>query len=464
MECYPAAKTGGLGDVVGALPKYLNASGQSSAVVIPYYNNNWIRERSMEIEFAGQFDLDAERIGFQILKMEEDLPGFPLYFVHIPGKLNRPNPYGYHDDIRRYLSFQRAILDWILSFEDKPDIIHCHDHHSALIPFMLKCCHKYKPISRLPSVFTIHNAAYQGAMDWGNVRLIPTFDAGNLGLLDWNHAINPMASAIKCAWAVTTVSPSYMQSLFSQSHGLEWLLNNERDKCTGILNGIDTGTWDPSSDPMIRYHLKKDKHAFKRNNKRWLCEQLDLDPTKPLFVFIGRMAYEKGADFLPGAIGEFLSRWPENQFIILGSGSSSIEWQYKALEQHFHEKVRTFLEFNERLAHQLYASADFLLMPSRVEPCGLNQMYCMRYGGVPVVRAVGGLIDSVEPLENDSGNGYLFLELENHQLMYALDAAEQLFHDNNRMKQVRIRNMEKDFSWERSVNQYIDVYEFLQQP
>lgn len=461
MECYPAAKTGGLGDVVGALPKYLSAAGVLSAVVMPYYDRPWIRSKEMELQYAGDLDLDGEWIHFEILKMKEDLLGFPLYFAQIPGKVDRPEPYGYHDDHRRQMSFQRAVLDWLLDFKELPDVIHCHDHHTGFIPFMMQFCHKYEPLRSLPSVYTIHNAAYQGALTRDQIRLFPFFDAYHLGMMEWANALNPMASAVKCSWKVTTVSPSYMESLRINGHGLEWLFNNERGKCLGILNGIDNEVWDPASDPYLKYHLKKDQNAFKRNNKKFVCENLDLDPTLPLFVFIGRLAYEKGADFLPGALRAYMRHNSPVQFVMLGSGDSAIEWEFKSMEHEFPKTVRCFVEYNEHLAHQLYASADFLLMPSRVEPCGLNQMYAMRYGTVPIVRAVGGLIDSVIPLEGDSGNGYLFLDLEDIQLMYALHAAENLFQDKKRHREVRKRNMERNFSWEESAGRYIEVYESI---
>ncbi len=249
-ECFPVAKVGGLADVVGALPKYQNKKGVNSKVIMPYYETEYTKNKKFDEVGDGIINLGDLFYNFQILKLKANL-GFELFVVKISGLLDRENVYGYNDDSERFLSFQIAVLDWILGSEVKPDIFHCHDHHSGLIPFMLSNSTKYRKIKNIPTIFTIHNAQYQGQFSHDKVNYIPQFDFSNIGLLDWDGQINPLATAIKCAWRITTVSHSYMEELQNNANGLESLLRHESAKCSGILNGIDTKVWNPSTDKNI---------------------------------------------------------------------------------------------------------------------------------------------------------------------------------------------------------------------
>ena len=249
-ECFPVAKVGGLADVVGALPKYQNKKGVNSKVIMPYYENEYTQNNKFDEVADGIINLGDLFYNFHILKLKTNL-GFELFMVKISGLLDRENVYGYNDDSERFMSFQIAVLDWILRSQEKPDIIHCHDHHSGLVPFMLSNSVKYRKIKDIPTIFTIHNAQYQGLFDHDKMIYIPQFDFSKIGLLDWDGQINPMASAIKCAWKITTVSPEYMEELKINAKGLEGLLRHESAKCSGILNGIDTKVWNPETDHQL---------------------------------------------------------------------------------------------------------------------------------------------------------------------------------------------------------------------
>lgn len=458
FECYPYAKVGGMADVVGALPKYLNQLGVEASVVIPRYRKDW-DSLGLKAVFRGGFHLDWEYVSFTVLRSADDVSGFRVYAIDIPGKFDRPDVYGYEDEISRSVSFQRALLTWLRDGDTKVDVLHCHDHHVGLVPFMAKYCMEFSPLRGLPTVFTVHNGAYQGAFPWSLSKLLPAFPAELGGLMEWGGAINALASAIKCCWKYTTVSEGYLYELMHDGHGLGSLYGTEWSKAVGILNGIDTEVWNPKTDPMIEVKMRgKQIDTFKKKNKEAYCEAAGINPEYPLYVFIGRFAYEKGADLLPSFAGDFLHQYPDVSFVFLGSGDGQTENHVRRLEHYYRDRVRAHIMYSEKLAHQLYASCDFLIMPSRVEPCGLNQMYTMRYGGIPIVHGIGGLRDTVMPLTDDSGNGYLFNELAPHAVVPLLAAARNMYRHKDTLTEIRKRNIGVDFSWEQSGKQYIDAY------
>ncbi len=462
-ECYPVAKAGGLGDVVGALPKYLNNQGHIAKVVMPMYRTRFLYTNKWEVVHKGFTNLGNWGFEFTVIKETENVLGFDLYLVDINGLLDREKVYGYDDDAERFTAFQICVLDWVSQWQHQPDVIHVHDHHAALIPFMIKYCYKYAAIRNIPTVLTIHNAQYQGWLGWENSRFIPAWDTWQWGMLDWNNTINPLASAIKCADKVTTVSPSYLDELKYMSNGLEALFEYEKGKCVGILNGIDVDVWDPSHDSYLDHHYSiKDEEAGKAKNKMELCERFGLDFEKPLIVFIGRLVGEKGAELLPQVIGDsFYYVGRRMNFLILGSGFPEVEAGLNALKPLSQFDYNVFIGYNEKLSHLMYAGADFLLMPSRVEPCGLNQMYSMRYGTVPMVRRIGGLKDTVKDFGEPGGYGICYDQTAVGDITHGVWRAVDLYHDKARMKQIRQKMMGLDFSWESSVEKYIEVYSSL---
>jgi len=463
-ECYPVAKAGGLGDVVGALPKYQTAMGHTAKVVMPMYRTKFLYQNDWVIDFKGNANLGNWWFSFTVIKEKTNKLGFDLYLVDINGLLDREKVYGYDDDTERFTAFQIAVVNWISRWQHKPDIIHCHDHHTGLIPFMVKYCYDYNKLADVPTVFTIHNAQYQGWMSWSKSTYIPRWDSWKHGLLEWKNNINPLASAVKNAWKVTTVSYSYLDELRYNSNGLEALFEYEKGKCVGILNGIDADVWDPSADTYIENNFTRETVAEgKLKNKQLLCERFGLDINKPLIVFIGRLVGEKAADILPDAIVSSMYNLNNAvNFLILGSGEPQVEWRLSQLAPHYPGNYNVFIGYNEALSHLMYAGADFLLMPSRVEPCGLNQMYAMQYGTVPMVRSTGGLKDTVVDMGDFEGWGIRFNNATAGDVTHAIQRASTLFKDNQvHLNWMRQRMMKIDNSWENATKQYINVYKEL---
>lgn len=459
-ECYPIAKVGGLGDVVGALPKYQNKLGHVAKVVMPAYNTKFMIENEFEVVYDGWGKLGFHNFPVRIFREKTNKLGFDLFLVHIAGLMDRDKVYGYGDDTERFIAFQIAVLDWMAQWEHRPDVVHCHDHHTGLVPFMMAYCQQFTKLRNVPTVLTIHNAQYQGQFGWDKLHYIPGFDTWKSGQLDWRGAINPLASAIKCAWRVTTVSPSYLDEISFRANGLEDLLAQERGKSVGILNGIDNEVWDPSSDPMLDAKFEiKTVETGKKANKDALCRVFELNPDKPLFTFIGRLVGEKGADLLPDIFYNVLHESNgEINVLVLGSGDPQVEGRLSYLKQSFAGSYNVFIGYNEQLSHQIYAGADFLLMPSRVEPCGLNQMYALRYGTVPIVRRIGGLKDTVVDI-GDDGFGICHDQTSVWDVTHAIGRARGLYNDKKRTKEIRKFIMQLDHSWDRAAQEYIDLYQ-----
>lgn len=469
-ECYPAAKTGGLGDVVGSLPKYMTQAGVLTAAIIPKYSVKWIKHQDWVTVYGGSVWVNWKQWHFRVQQQAGNTLGYPLFVVDIPGLHDRPGIYNdpsgapYHDEIERYVAFQQAVLDWLLSFpwQERPRVLHCHDHHTALIPWMIKHCPAWHQLAPIPTMFTIHNGQYQGAFGWNNSHFLPPYEAVAKGLLDWQGVINPMAAAIKTAWAVSTVSKSYLFELHQNSMGLESLFRQEWQKEHGIVNGIDAEIWDPATDPMIKYQLEGDNIAkFKAKNKRALCEWFGFPYDAPLISFIGRMVGEKGVDLLPDAYRRFIHSGARSSFLVLGTGDTWTQNQFRAMAHQFPGRFNAVIDYNESLSHQIYAGSDFLIMPSRVEPCGLNQMYAMRYGTIPIVRSVGGLKDTVPDIgePDGAGRGIRFDHFSLEDVSYAIYRAVSMWHnDPGIVTHLRERIMDVDFSWEKTIGQYFAVY------
>lgn len=462
-ECYPVAKVGGLGDVVGALPKYQNLAGMQAAVVLPHYDRKFVRENEFDVVFRASNRLGNTRHEFEIWKEKTDKLGFELYLVHIPGLLDREEVYSYPDEREQFIAYQLCFLDWITWSQQTPDIIHCHDHHTGLVPFLLQHSALYRRLSKTPTVFTIHNGQYHGAFGWEKFYYLPEIDPSTLGLLDWSGGINPLAAAIKCCDHYTTVSPSYLDELSHQSNGLESLFVMERAKGSGIINGIDTEVWNPKTDAALAAHYSIDTvDDGKQQNKAALCSRFGLSPELPLVTFIGRLVVEKGADLLPEAFAEALAEYAGKlNILLLGTGDKDIEQDLKALEQEFPDNYKAYIGYNEELAHLIYAGSDFLLMPSRVEPCGLNQLYALRYGTMPVVHTTGGLKDTVVDFGDDGGYGICFAQNTVTDIVTSVRRANVLFENTEHLQLLLKRMMSLDFSWDKSAKQYIQLYESL---
>lgn len=459
-ECYPVAKAGGLGDVVGALPKYQNQLGHIAKVVMPMYRTKFLYNNEWDTVHKGYTHLGNWWFNYTVIKEKTNKLGFDLYLVDIYGLLDREKIYGYGDDTERFTAFQVAVVDWLAAWKHHPDIVHVHDHHTALIPFMLQYCYAYRHLGHIRTVLTIHNAQYQGWMGWDKSHFIPAWDSWKSGMLEWNKTINPLASGIKCAWKVTTVSPTYLAEMRQNANGLEALLEYEKGKCSGILNGIDNVVWDPATDTYLSEHYTPDTvEEGKQRNKQLLCQQYNLDPKKPLITFIGRLVGEKGADLLPQAIEDsFYYIGRKMNFLILGSGFPEVESRLLAMKGLSRGDYSVHIGYDEGLSHLMYAGADFILMPSRVEPCGLNQLYALRYGTIPVVRNTGGLHDTVMDYGDKSGYGIRFNQASVGDMTHGIFRAVELYQQPQKMQEIRKRIPLLDFSWEASVRAYLELY------
>lgn len=462
-ECYPVAKVGGLGDVVGALPKYQQAAGVTAIVVLPYYDRKFVKENEFEVIFESRINMGEITYPFQVLREVTDKLGFPLHLIKIPGLLDRTEIYSYPDESEQFIAYQLAFLEWLLQFSILPDVIHCHDHHAGLIPFLLYHSARFKRLAYIPTVLTIHNGQYQGWISWDKLNLLPDIDVWEGELLEWGDCINPLASAVKCCWKYTTVSPSYLEELSINSNGLEDLFIAERSKGVGIINGIDTDIWNPETDLMISGNYNSSTVSEgKLENKKSICKEFFFDINKPLIAFIGRLVIEKGADLLPEAITKILIKHKgELNILILGSGEIEIEENLAHLTASFKEDYNVFIGYHEGLSHRIYAGADFLLMPSRVEPCGLNQLYSLRYGTVPIVRSTGGLKDTVVDVTEENGYGICFEEASVDGIINAVSRAIEIYKNSTQMQLLRNRMMNLNYSWHQSATQYINLYNNL---
>ncbi len=460
MECYPIAKVGGLADVVGALPKYQNKlPGITASVVMPWYNKPYVHDGHFTAVFDGHIYQGPNQLRIHVLKEEGDRLAFGLYLIQIPGLLDRDNPYGYHDESYQFLAFQQAVLHWLTTAKIRPDVLHCHDYHTGLVPFMIENCPEFYFLKGVKTIGTIHNGEYQGQMRWEMLDYFPWIDSStDLRILDWDGLINPLATMIKCCHAFNAVSNGYLGELYQNFRGLESLVQQEQQKAYGIINGIDTEVWNPATDEYLdKNYRTANAVAGKWENKKKLCAEYGLNPDLPLIGFIGRFAGEKGADLLPDIIVQSIQEtYGALNIMVLGSGEDHTEMRLSDLAVHF-SNFALDLGYKEYLSHKIYASADFLLMPSRVEPCGLNQMYAMRYGTVPVVRYTGGLRDTVQDITT-GGAGLNFGEATAGAAVHAIKRAVHMYHDKELMRHLISSNMNFDFSWDKSAENYVDLY------
>ncbi len=469
VECYPVAKAGGLADVVGSLPIYLNRQNCQASVVMPKYDRKWVHEHEFEEVHKGVANSGNLRFQYSIIKEKNDTLGFPLYMVDIPEYWYRPgvytdpgSGYGYWDEFERYTTFQVAVLDWLKSWAVKPDVIHCHDHHTAFIPLLMHSSPQFHEFAGIPSVLTIHNGQYHGWYFEDKLGKLPKFYDEKIGFLFWQGKINALSAGIRSCWKLSTVSQTYMYELIEDSNGLESLISHEMVKSKGILNGIDTEVWNPETDTYLtKNYDASNLYDGKYANKQALSRKAGFDPKLPLFIYIGRLAKEKGADLLPDLIGKFLDTGNRANFMILGTGDPYLHERFNSMNTQYLSYFDARLDFNEGLAHQMYAAADFLLMPSRVEPCGLNQMYALKYGTIPIVRKTGGLKDSVVDMGDANGYGITFQNFSLEDAEHALHRALELFFNKKALKDLQSRAFSLDFSWEASTDKYINLYKKL---
>ena len=472
-EFAPFAKTGGLGDVVAALSKSLHEQGHDVRVLIPYYAR--IRDAGLDPQAIDaladlHMQLGGRTVRYSIVKAT--LPGsdMPLFLLHCPEFYGRDGIYSQDDDeYLRFVLLSRAAIEMCQRTAFAPHIMHCNDWQTALIPLYLRSTYAWDRLfSDTRSVLTIHNIGYQG--------MFPAWVLGELHLTGAEHhlyqddlkegVINFLKTGVMYADLVTTVSPTYAREILGAEYGmgLDHLLRQRGRGFVGILNGVDYGEWDPSHDSLIPANYSADSLGGKTICKRKLLEELGLaaDAGRPLIGIVSRLVGQKGFDLVRTVVPRLLLHRPFS-LAVLGSGESRHESAFAAMEHHFRGQVAFYRGYNEKLAHWIEAGADMFLMPSRYEPCGLNQMYSLRYGTVPIVRETGGLADSVEQVDPDSGTGtgILFRDYDERGLEWALVTALGLYRNKDLWRTIMLNGMARDFSWQRQTARYVEMYRQL---
>jgi starch synthase len=468
-EVHPFSKTGGLADMVGALGKALARAGHEARIVTPLYRG--IREQFPKMQrMDWQFDLPlgTSRAQAELFSLEVET-GLTIYFVHQPDFYNREGYYlensiSYPDNAERFIFFSKCVAHLARYLPWRPDIIHVHDWQVALVPALILQQRREGWGNPPPSCLTIHNLAYQGIFPPQAFTL--TNLPGEFFTIEgaeFYGQLNCLKAGIVFADAITTVSPRYAREITTEEFGcgLDDRLRQRQNRLFGILNGVDYEEWKTANNKFLQNSYSVTRLAGKSANKLALQEKLGLPQAKgvPLFGTISRLADQKGVDIQLGALEEMLNAGI--QFVLLGSGSSAYERGYHELARRFPTKVAVRIGYDEKLAHQIEAACDFFLMPSRYEPSGLNQMYSLRYGCIPIVRATGGLDDSVIDFSQDAAraNGIKFQEYSSRALAKAIRKALALYQEPELLRRYRQNAMKADFSWERSVNEYLKAYQ-----
>lgn len=465
-EVTPFCASGGLGDVLGALPRAIRriaGRGVEVGVFMPLYTSVGQEYREeMKKVLQGEFSLAWRRIGYSVLSLSRF--GVAYYFVDCPRYFDRPAMYGEFDDGERFAVFARAVLDFIDASEKIPDILHANDWQAALAVIYLRTVFASHPrLSRIRTVFTVHNMAYQGKYDTAILSDIFDIHPIHMGVLEYNGCLNLMKGALVVADRVTTVSPQYAEELRDPyyAEGLSEIVNSVSPKTIGILNGIDTRYFDPKVLPFP-YDTKTVKKG-KARNKAMLLEELSLPKSKkrPLVVMISRLVTDKGIDLLLDIIPRL--RELELNLVILGTGDAQYEAALSRAAEGNCDFMRAFLTFDRDLSKKLYASADLFLMPSRREPCGLAQMVACRYGTVPVVCGTGGLLDTIIPYGRPDGRGFVFRMQSSNEFFGAISDAVMLYKSDRAAFDMLSRRVARlNFGWYHSAKKYFELYRELE--
>jgi starch synthase len=468
-ECTPWAKTGGLADVVGSLPRALVKLGHRVSVFIPYYRqvakavpNPAVVLPSITIPFPSY-----NRFVRILDGGVKD--GVQHYFVDNPEMFDRESFYAtpsgdYWDNAERFGLLSRAVIE-ATKVMGVPDVFHVHDWQTAMLAVLLRSTYFFDPVlRRVPVVLTIHNAGYQGWFPPQTTEtLLLPWDMFTFTKLEQNDTLNFLKGGIVYADALTTVSKTYALEIQTSEfgNGLEEVLRQRSGDLFGILNGVDYEEWDPAADPHIAAHYSTKNLAGKKECRRDLLHAFGLKGVSEETAVIGvvsRFATQKGFDFIVEIMDKLMLE--DMVLVMLGNGEEYYERLLVEMAARYPEKVRVHVKYDNVMAHKVEAGSDMFLMPSRYEPCGLNQIYSLKYGTVPVVRATGGLADTIEDLPNGGGNGFKFSGYESADLMDAISRALRVFQNNQEQwKAMMVRGMAEDFSWDKPTEEYVRVYE-----
>ena len=471
-ECYPFVKTGGLGDVMYALPRALVSENCEVRVILPLYA--CIPQKYKEkLQYKGSFMMDQTQEGrtFFVGIMEMEMDGVTYDFVENREFFDWGNPYtGLWEDIPKYCFFSKASLAILNFLNWAPDVIHCHDWQASLVPLYKRTQFWDTPVGSARTVLTIHNLRFQGICSiphlkyWSGLR----DDLFDYPVLKWNEdEANMFKGGLAFADMITTVSETYAEEIQTGAYGegLDAHLRYHSPRLHGIVNGIDVEQWDPEADKLLAARYNADNViGLKKENKRAMQEKLglDQDENKMVLGLISRLTDQKGLDLVDAIFPKLIDG--NTQVVILGTGDPRYENAFRYFEGQYKGSVCAYISYNETLAHLIYAGADAFLVPSLFEPCGLTQLIAMRYGTVPVVRETGGLKDTVLPFRNDTGegNGFTFDRYEAGLLLDAVNRAKTIyFTDRFAWDEMVKRNMRKDVSWQSSAEKYLALYDEL---
>ncbi|MGN7357073.1 glycogen synthase GlgA [Paenibacillus sp. SAF-054] len=463
-ESVPFIKTGGLADVIGALPQALSRSGADVRVVLPKYRGIPSQYRD-KMEHLGEVYVPvgwrSQYCGIERLVHD----GITYYFIDNEFYFGRDAVYGYGDDGERFAFFNRGVLQILKIIDFQPDVIHCHDWHAALIPVLLDAHYRHDLFYyEIRTVFTIHNLLYQGVFPYEVLGEL--LELGNryftMNGLEYYGNVNYMKGGIVYSDHVTTVSPTYANEIQTAhfGYGLEGLLHSLGPKLSGIVNGIDTKSYNPSTDPHLAVKYRS-SIAKKKENKVRLQEELNLPVSAetPLVAMVTRMVDSKGLDLVVRVLDEMLTL-DDMQFVILGTGDSAYEHWFREAEQRHPEKLSAQITFSDALSRKIYASSDIFLMPSNFEPCGISQLLALRYGSIPVVRETGGLNDTVHAYNEftGQGNGFTFTNINAHDMMHTIRRAMSFYKEPDHWNKIVKNATSGDYSWNVSAQEYSNIY------
>jgi starch synthase len=464
-EATPYAASGGLGDVMGALPKSIASDypDDEVSVIVPLYDTMKGEHRaSLEKVIDLSFRYSWRNTGATVYKLVNS--GVNYYFVENHYYFDRGRLYGEFDDAERFAFFSTAVIEFMLATGNIPDVLHANDWQTALTVVYLKT--EYSHIAALKgikTVYTIHNIEYQGKFDPYSLGDVFALDRKYYNIVEFDNCINLMKGALVATDYITTVSPNYARELQYPFYGfgLQGIITENSDKIDGVINGIDYSYFSPDKGGDIDFPFtKRTVKSGKAKNKKALCEQLGLDTAAdmPLAVMITRLASQKGIDLFLHVAEEMLSK--RVQIVVLGTGEKEYEDALRSLEAR-HSNFRALLKFDRVISKKLYASADIFLMPSKFEPCGLAQMICCSYGTIPVVRATGGLYDTITPYGLDNSNGFNFSNYNAHDFLYAVERALEVYKNEKEWSELRKRALNSDFTWNNSAAKYMQIYNNL---
>jgi starch synthase len=468
-ESDPFVKTGGLADVSGSLPIALENLGCDLKLFLPYYD--LIDSDSYFIKpVAGLNNIEVKMgdktASFNLYTCKLQNTSIDVYFVDSPEYFHRKKVYtNDSDEDERFILFQNAVLTSLQLLNWVPDVIHCNDWQTGLIPAYIKKNYNAKGFfSKTVSVFSIHNIAYQGLFDKSSFSKtnFPDEDFQPLGPFELYDKFCFIKAGINFAEIITTVSPTYAKEIQTPEFGcgLEGVLVNRKDDLYGIINGINNKIWNPALDKLIPQNYSLSTFTDKMKNKKEFLKKtkLKFSENTPLLGIVSRFAWQKGFELFEPILEKLLSN--NLQIVVLGEGEKKYEDYFANISAKHPDKIKAFVEYNNQIAHQITAASDIFLMPSKYEPCGLNQMYSLQYGTVPVVRKTGGLADTVKDIDEypETGNGFTFTDFNPEQLYNAIEKALTFFKNKNYWMKIVESGMKEDFSWNNSANKYLDIF------